>query len=675
MSTRWLLILLLCVSVSLQTACETPPIRNGNVSDIDDDFDTDLNDSNSPSSNKSASSEENIDTPDEAVQAAEADAENLNEEDLVNIDETPQNDQTAAAEPPATSSEPELSQSPTTSTEMVDITGIDFKANEAGGTVAIQTSLPANYTTRANPDNQQFIIDVSNARLPAKFKRPYNTKEFSGPIAGIQAYQTAGTTTARIVVQLKVPMDPIVRQLGNTISVSPSEEAIAATEVNGATVEAGEEVPQGPQSALTTRSLDEFLLNQSKFYGRKISIQFKDADIRDVFNFIAEESGLNIIVGEEVSGKVTLKLRQIPWDQALIVILKAKKLGYVRQGNILRIAALKTIQEEANDARTVMEAQAKLRPLRVKVFPVSYAKVADLESQAKEFLSERGRVKADARTNSLIVNDLEENIERVSRLIEILDTQTPQVLIEAKVVEARQTFQRIVGINWSLKNGNIPLGSMNNVPLSLRPEVNMTTITNPPTTNANLKLGSFDLLGDIDATLSLFETEGLVRVISSPRIVTLNGIKANIEQSSEVPFKRVDTSATGVVTTTTQFKPIQLKLDVTPQITADGGVIMAVRVTREFPGQDTTGSGDVPINRRQAETTVLVQNGQTTVMGGIFQSDVTEGEQGVPFLRKVPILGALFRARTYSKDKNELLIFLTPRILNKEKAFRQAKGS
>jgi type IV pilus assembly protein PilQ len=284
-------------------------------------------------------------------------------------------------------------------------------------------------------------------------------------------------------------------------------------------------------------------------------------------------------------------------------------------------------------------------------------------------------VKADTRTNSLIVNDLEENIERVSRLIEILDTQTPQVLIEAKVVEARQTFQRVIGINWSMKNGSIPLAQVGNLPVSLRPEFNMQS-GQAASINAGLKLGSFDLLGDIEATLSLFEAEGLVRVISSPRIVTLNGVKANIEQTSEVPFKKVDTGSTGVITTTTQFKPIQLKLDVTPQITADGGVVMAVKVTREFPGQDTTGSGDVPINRRQAETTVLVQNGETTVMGGIFQSDVTEGEQGVPFLRKVPILGGLFRSRTYNKDKNELLIFLTPRILNKDKAFRQqAKGS
>jgi type IV pilus assembly protein PilQ len=664
---RWIAVIFLSLSVSLLAGCGTAPVNSGNVSDIDDAADGDLSESASTSETDDLDAGNASD--DLSTQSAAPDEE-LNDSDLQSANETPAEESAAAAP-----EEPQMKmEAPSGSEEMVDITGLDFRGNESGGTISIQTSSPTTYTTRTNADNQQYVIEVQNARLPAKFKRPYNTKEFKSPIAGIQAYQTPGTKTARIVIQLKEAFEPIVKQEGNTISISPPENMLAIAELDKAAVDIGETMSSGPESALTNRNLDEFLLNQSKFYGRKISIQFKDADIRDVFNFIAEESGLNIIVGEEVTGKVTLKLRQIPWDQALIVILKSKKLGYVRQGNILRIALLKTIQDEADAARLVMDSQSKLRPLRVKVFPVSYAKVAELEAQAREFKSDRGNVKADVRTNSLIVNDLEENIERISKLIEILDTQTPQVLIEAKVVEARQTFQRIVGINWSLKNGNIPLGGIGSLPISLKPEFEMRSGT-AQSIKAGLRLGSFDYLGDIDATLSLFESEGLVRVISSPRIVTLNGVKANIEQSSEVPFRKTDTSATGVITTSTQFKPIQLKLDVTPQITADGGVIMAVQVVREFPGQDSSGQGDVSINRRKAETTVLVQNGQTTVMGGIFQSDVTEGEQGVPFLRKIPILGALFRSRTYNKDKNELLIFLTPRILNKDRAFRQAKGS
>ncbi len=169
----------------------------------------------------------------------------------------------------------------------------------------------------------------------------------------------------------------------------------------------------------------------------------------------------------------------------------------------------------------------------------------------------------------------------------------------------------------------------------------------------------------------LFESEGIVRVISAPRIVTLNGVKANIEQTTELPFKKTDTTAAGT-TTTVQFKQVTLKLDVSPQITADGGVIMAVQVTRQFPGADA-GDGNFPVNSRNAQTTLLVRNGQTTVLGGIYQSDVTEREEGVPFMRKLPIIGGLFRGRTINKDKNELMIFMTPRILNKERAFRQAK--
>ncbi|MGE3974266.1 MAG: type IV pilus secretin PilQ [Bdellovibrionales bacterium] len=667
---RLLWIVLLAISVSIHTSCQTAPARNSNVADVDDEFDIDLNENGS--ANSSNGSSEDLDLGDDS--GNQSMAQMPPDEELGAIEDTPapQEDAPVPEMTPAPSIAEEVPV-PTTSEQEVEVTALDFKSREGGGTIVIQTTEPTTYTTRINPENQQFIVEVNNAKLPAKFKRPYNTKEFSGPIAGIQAYQNAGSKTARFVIQLKESIEPVVRQVGNSISIAPSEESLSLAEVDGAVIEQGEKTPDSPLSALSSRNIDEFLLNQSKFYGRKISIQFKDADIRDVFNFISEESGLNIIVGEEVIGKITLKLRQIPWDQALIVILKAKKLGYVRQGNILRIASLKTIQDEADAAKGVMDAQAKLRPLRVKVFPVSYAKVIELEAQSKEFLSERGKAKADTRTNSLIVNDLEENIERIGRLIDILDTQTPQVLIEARVVEARQTFQRILGINWSMKNGSLPVGQMNGTPISLRPELNMQS-GSAQTINARLGLGSFDLLGDIEATLSLFETEGLVRVISSPRIVTLNGVKANIEQTSEVPFKKTDSLPGGAQTTTTLFKPIQLKLEVTPQITAEGGVVMTVKVIREFPGQDVSGQGDVPINRRIADTTVLVQNGQTTVMGGIFQSDVTEGETGVPFLRKVPILGGLFRSRTYNKDKNELLIFLTPRILNKDKAFRQAKG-
>jgi len=681
---RQLLPLLLILFVMTNISCATSSsVDDFGVGNVDDEFDADLN-SDSGTSDTGGDLEAELDqqpdpgaadNTDDAFAQFDNDTNATSDSDLESELDDVAGAPAAAPVPELNANDdleseldaPIISESKNFSGEPVTVTGLDFNANEAGGTIAIQTSGTASYSTRKNARNQQFIVEIDQAQLPDQFKRPYNTKEFPGPIMGIQAYQTPGSQKARIVVQLRNDIEPVVRQVGGTIYVSPSLENLPATNVVADTPMSSKSVP----SALSNEGLDAFLLNQSKFYGKRISMQFKDVDIRDVFNIIAEQSGLNILLSDDVTGKVTLKLRQVPWDQALVVLMKSRQLGYMRQGTVLRVAPLKALQQEADAARSVLDTQADLKPLQVKVFPVSYAKVNDLEIQAKDFLSKRGKVKADLRTNSLIVNDIDENLERISKLIEVLDTQTPQVLIESKVVEARQSFERRVGLNWSLRNGSIPTGSQNGSAISMRPEFNMAAADVSPI-SLGLRWGTFDYIGDIDATLNLYEAEGLVKVISAPRVVTLNGQKANIEQSTELPYKKVDQTSAGL-STSIQFKPIQLKLEVTPQITADGGVIMAVAVTREFPGSET-GSGDFPVNRRYASTNVMVQNGQTSVMGGIFQSDVAEGESGVPFLRKIPILGSLFKHKTYRKDKNELLIFLTPRVLNKDKAFRQARG-
>lgn len=694
---RYLIIGLFSLSLCLNlSGCANSPGRSS-VSDVDDEFDTDLADSDSGSSADSGGGNDDLDAELDAGDSGggSGGGDELSDSELNEVAGEPAPaepgadaappavDKFAEAEPgadvpppadenpapPSTADNaPTPDAPPAAEGDPIEITNLEFKANEGGGTIVIQSTGKAAYQTRVNAENQQFVIEIMNARLPAKFKRPYNTKEFPGPIAGIQAYQNQGARTARIVVQLREPIEPVVKQAGNQLLISPSEENLPVADAETSVDQQAAEVDEVTPSALNNKNIESFLLGQSKFYGRKISIQFRDADIRDVFNFISEESGLNILLTDDVNGKITLKLRQVPWDQALIVIMKSKQLGYIRQGNVLRISGLSSLQKESDAARLVLESQAKLRPLRVKVFPVSYAKVSELESQAREFLSDRGKAKGDARTNSLIVNDLEENIERVGKLIDILDTETPQVLIEAKVVEARQDFQRRIGLSWTLNNGNFPLGQINGTPLSIKPTFAMPTLGTAPI-NTRLQIGTFDYFGDIDATLNLFESEGLVRVISAPRIVTLNGVKASIDQTTELPFKKIDTNAGGT-TTSVQFKPITLKLDVSPQITADGSVVMQVQVTRQFPGADS-GDGNFPVNSRQANTTLLVRNGQTTVLGGIYQSDVTEREDGIPFLRKLPVIGGLFRGRSYSKDKNELMIFMTPRILNKEKAFRQ----
>lgn len=600
----------------------------------------------------------------------------------------------AAPEIPATPEaepEPEVAApAPAPAGPPVTITGLDFKANENGGTVVIQTSSPTTYTTRSTPENNQFIIEVQNAVLPKKFQRPYNTKDFSGPIGSINAYQNPGGDVARIVLQMKQPIEPAVQQEGSSILVMAV--GGAASQVVQESETASEPTPETPieptseadavisqtqaqEQILQSRTLDDFLSGNMKFYGRPISIQVKDGDIRDVFNFIAEESGLNLVLSEDVTGKVSLKLKEIPWDQALVVLMQSKQLGYVRQGNIVRIAQLKQIRAETDATKEVIEAQKQLQPLKVKVFPISYAQAKELEPQVQGFLTSRGKVRADVRTNSLVVSDISEVLGKVTKLLVALDTQTPQVLIEGKVVEARDTFDQQIGVEWDWSPGTpkTAVGTSVNSGLERMASLNLGNAQSGSLTIGPL-VGRLFNWDTVSASLNLWEKEQKIKVLSSPRVVTLNNVKAIIEQIEEKPLSSIST-VNGQTTVSVSYKQAKLQLQVTPQITAEGGVIMNLIVAREFFGAaQTLGSGDnttqaSPLNSRQAQTTVLVANGETAVVGGIYQADNSETEEGVPFLRKIPLLGKLFSSSTVANSKNELLIFLSPRVLNKEKAF------
>jgi type IV pilus assembly protein PilQ len=425
------------------------------------------------------------------------------------------------------------------------------------------------------------------------------------------------------------------------------------------------------EQILGARSLDEFLTGGGRFFGRPISIQTNDAEVRDVISFIAEESGVNLVMGDDVDGKISLKLRQVPWDQALVIVMRSRNLGYVRQGNVIRITKLSTLQAEAQSAKQIVEAQQSLTPLKVKVFPVSYASVNDLAGQIKPFLTDkRGQVVSDPRTTSLIVTDTAPVLQRIERLVKELDIPPAQVMIEGKIVEATETFSRSLGVNWTLGGAPMTLSKsggyngtaiLGNTSLSIS---NLGTAV-PQTGVMNLHVGYLDIIGNLDATLGLAQSDSLVKIISSPRIVTMNKEKSEISQKSQVIYITTNIDPTGNKSTTPKSTDVELKLAVTPQITTEGSVVLDVDLTRQFAGAiaDAT-SGARPINSRQAKTKVLVPNGQTAVIGGIYQSDETETENGVPGLKNIPVFGWLFKSRSEERTKNELLLFLTPRILN-----------
>ncbi len=580
-----------------------------------------------------------------------------------------------------------------TDSEPVTITDVGFNGNQNGGTIVIKATGPLNYTTRTNEGGNQFIIEISNAKLPNRFKRPYNTKEFSSKIGFFQGYQGESATTARFVVQLREPINPNITVEGNQLFVAAegggASAPIAEEQIEEIPIEeppqeiAMESAPQGgnwdDSRALNTRTLDEFLLSSKQFYGHPISVEVKNTDIRDVFNFIAEESGLNLVLSDGIQGKVTLKLREIPWDQALVVLMQSKQLGYVRQGNILRIETLSAIRAETDATRQLLEAQRQLQPMRVQIFPISYARAKDLEPHVKDFLSSRGKVKADARTNSMVVTDIAENIMKVRKLIKSLDTQTPQVLIEGKVVEAREQFDEKFGFVWGIPG--VETDVFDWVSRASSPDKVKYTPTAALGNSASgsntigISFNTIDVLGNLTATLDMLESEDVVRVVSSPRIVTLNNIEAQIKQTTEVPIFTTSTED-GETETTIEYKELNLQLKVTPQITAEGGIIMQMFIERQFQGEPEF-SGDASASSvfgRSAQTTILINNGETAVIGGIYQNDVTEATSGTPFLRNIPIIGSLFRSQSKSIEKNELLIFLTPRVLNREAAFGATTG-
>lgn len=558
--------------------------------------------------------------------------------------------------------------------ELTKVRDIRYLSNASGGTVVIETSQPVTYQTRMNKATQQFVIELSDVELPAALQRPYQLKEMGSRFGSINAYQGEGSKTARIVVQLAgaASGEPVIQQEGTSLVVVPPAAAPAEPQLADNTPVPAAKEASSPQTALGAKTLDEFLTGNQKFYGHPINLQVKDADVRDVINFLAEESGANIVMSDDVNGKVSLKVRHIPWDQALVTVMRSKGLGYTRQGNVLRISTLKTLQEETEATSKIMESQKAIVPAVVRVIPINFANIDELVKNVQQFLGKDGKVVADNRTNTLIITDKAEVTERVDKLIKTLDVAPTQVSIESKIVEAVEGFENFIGVNWQMSGSPITLSSSGGAfgaPVTLTPGASAATTSKDFASGtplaARLGIGTLDGLGDLTATLSLAETDSLAKVISAPRISTMNREKASIVQQGEsISIASTRSETTNTISKTATAKTFTLQLDVTPQITVDGSVIMELEVMRQFLGPvidfETKAQ---PVNTRRAKTKIMVHNGQTAVIGGIYTSDELTATTGVPVLMNIPVLGWLFKNKNTTRSKNELLVFMTPRIL------------
>ena len=580
--------------------------------------------------------------------------------------------------------EQDLGANPSSSfTRIVDM---EFIAEKGGGTVMVEASQTPSYRARFNERTSQFILEIFNSELPSRLTRPFNTKDFQSNIAFIKAYQTQEGNT-HVVIQLRDgSLKPSARVEGNVILVSTGEgmvpgnsSSLVANEGEGraghqeSTTSWGQQNsdssgshPNNKNQILSAHSLRQFLSSNNRFYGKKISVVTRDMPLKDFFGFVAEESGVNLILSKQIDGNVSLKLRDIPWDQALIVVMKANSLGYTRHGNILRIALLSDLRAEEEESQRLLVSKRKVEPLHVYKIPVSYANVNELTKNLQGFLSPRGKVANDRWTSSLLVTDIKERIENIEQLVRSLDVPPAQVFIEGKVVEAGSNFSSKLGINWNISGGSFPLSNSPTNKVNLSPELNIAPgggVAGGGAFFAGISVGTFKNLGNINTFLSLNERKDQVKVISSPRIMTMNNEQASISQTTEVPII-TSVNTAGTVTQSVTFKPVHLKLDVIPQVTSDDSVLLKVNVKREFLGGAISANDSVrPVNSRSAQTKVLVKNGETAVIGGILQSDVAQEETGVPFLKDIPFLGAFFRSKSQVKEKTELLIFLTPRII------------
>lgn len=453
----------------------------------------------------------------------------------------------------------------------------------------------------------------------------------------------------------------------------------------------GVEVADGADVAGFLTSLPKQTASNRRYSGRRIDLDFKNADIHDILRLLADVGGVNVVTADNVSGTVTIKMRNVPWDQALDVVLKAKDYGMERRGNLIRVAPNAQLAKEREEAIARAKQREELAPLETRLVPVSYADAGALQARVKELLSARGSVSVDQRTNMLIVRDIVDNLGDVEALVRSLDTQTPQVLVEARVVEASSNYVRDVGIQWG---GGVSMGTATGNPTGLAfpnsvgvaggaddgqgstaglsPFTN--TIANPlyavnlPAAVGagsggalGLSLGSIGGNVNLNVRLSAAESNGVVRIISSPRILTLDNNRATISQGTSIPFSQV--SAQGVQTA---FQEAKLELSVQPHVTSDGSIAMDVTVNRDEPDFSRVGArGEPTILKRNAQTKLLVADGHTAVIGGIYTRNTSRNVSQVPFFGDIPILGLLFQKRQVQDQRSEMLIFLTPRIVNR----------
>lgn len=535
------------------------------------------------------------------------------------------------------------------------------KATEITGISYERTADKLNMIIKGNGSLEPMVFNLDGRiviDIPDIVSRVQPPKEVVSPIKAIRAGKYDGNT--RIIVDLKEKTDFDISTLRDSIILAlmlPGSEIIKEEKKEGVEGKEEAEVPV-----------------EGKYTGKKISLDFQDADIIPIFRLLADISGYNIVVSPEVKGKLTMKLINVPWDQALDIILKTFSLGKSIEGNIIRIAPHTVFARESEEAVKAKEAEMKAIPLETKIFPISYADVATVEKAIKEakILSSRGSISTDKRTSSLTVYDVASVFPQVENLLKTLDKPTPQVLIETRIVEISESDELNLGIQWGIGH---PTGSKpfsGNTGLNTGPFTGDNFIIDFPAAGAGAGSGAgiaFGILNTtrtmgLDLQLSALQTIGRSKIISNPRVVTTDNEKAIITQGVSRPFPKVDV-ASGQISV--EYKDIAITTEVTPHITPAGSINLIVNIKKEDILDTVSISGSlVPVTSKvESSTKVLIQDGETLVIGGVLKKTETETTSGVPGLMKIPILSWLFKSKSTTEETTELMIFITPKVIEK----------
>ncbi|GAA5558117.1 type 3 secretion system secretin [Acinetobacter schindleri] len=558
------------------------------------------------------------------------------------------------------------------------ITNIGFQRGAKGEGQVVIDLASGNTPVDVQQQGTKVIVRALGSKIPTHLTRRLNVNDFATPVSTVDAVNQNGSGV--ITIQTSDSYEYMAYQTDNKLTISLKRPE--------------EKNPLRPKAA-------------KHYTGKKISLDFQDIEVRRVLQLLADFTDINMVAADSVQGNITLRLKEVPWDQALDIVLKTKNLDKRRNGNVIWIAPVSELIKAEEEAKALAQS-VKLAPIQTEYMQLSYAKAADIEKlitqnksaqnsnnssnnstnssndDKESLLSQRGSVSIDARTNTLIVNDTQPFIDKIRNMVDLLDVQVKQVMVEARIVRASTEFTKEMGVKWGIlsqgiTNNNLLVGGSDTTLWDLRtPELDEElggwkyNIQRPD--NLNVDLGVANPAGRIafglislsdfmlDLELSALQADGYGEVISTPKVLTADKQKATVESGVEVPYQSTEGSGASA-TATTEFKDIVLKLDVTPSITPDGKVQMALDISSDSIA-GVTPLDEYYLNKNRLNTNVLVENGETVVLGGIFEQENLNQQTKVPFLGDIPYLGRLFRKDTKSDNKRELLIFVTPRIVN-----------